>query len=225
LLCITALTAHADSGRTQVESFIGGYIEQVEQSGSRSLSNDDPKKYISAWPQFSLEHLVVNGKDPAKIEIGFFAGTKWAVASSSPRETVVINVGQSVLNDPPSNPNTIVGILLFFETRQIPGKGWKIIVNESDGSAVIKKKQVLTWREYSSRGYKDAIDRVYSGESSARTRGALESQNRQTSQMCEAQKQTCKAGCGPITYWNGRSYVDNPKYNSCDYQCSRISCN
>ena len=48
---------------------------------------------------------------------------------------------------------------------------------------------------------------------------------RQGRQLCEAQKQTCKAGCGPITYWNGRSYVDNPNYSSCDYRCSQISCN
>jgi hypothetical protein len=54
---------------------------------------------------------------------------------------------------------------------------------------------------------------------------ADEMQRRQARQMCEAQKQTCKAGCGPIKYWNGRSYVDNPNYNSCDYRCSQISCN
>lgn len=47
----------------------------------------------------------------------------------------------------------------------------------------------------------------------------------QSRQQCEAQKQTCLAACGNPSYWNGRQYVDNQSWSSCNSRCSQISCN
>ena len=48
---------------------------------------------------------------------------------------------------------------------------------------------------------------------------------RQSRQMCEAQKQTCFANCGPATFWDGRAYVESRTYLGCTSRCEGIRCN
>lgn len=53
---------------------------------------------------------------------------------------------------------------------------------------------------------------------------ANQSQNSSTRQLCEAQKKTCLASCGEISYWNGRTYVENQSWSGCNSKCKNISC-
>jgi hypothetical protein len=42
--------------------------------------------------------------------------------------------------------------------------------------------------------------------------------------LCVAQKQTCLASCGEISYWNGKTYVENQSWGGCKSKCESISC-
>ena len=232
LLGIAALQAHADSGRAQVESLFTQYSEATKQrgvdgSGQKfiTLGDDNPKAYVAAWPQLSKKLLLAKGMDPAKVEIDLRGGT-WVVVSSTPRETAVFWSNDRYSSQPPDDPRQIAGFYYLFETKLEPGEGWKIVVDSKSGKyAKGKSVDAVTWREYVSRGYKNKIDSIYGGESSARGERKSESQQVQTRQVCEALKKTCLAGCGDPSYWNGSRFVDRQSWSGCQSRCGSIACN
>lgn len=74
----------------------------------------------------------------------------------------------------------------------------------------------------------DSIDHekkqgIYSPENQAQRKRDAE-QARQAGQLCEAQKQTCLASCGEISYWNGKTRVENQSWSGCKSKCESISC-
>lgn len=79
-------------------------------------------------------------------------------------------------------------------------------------------------RRASDRDFIDYYSRAQTNKNQNEANGNQD-QRSSTKQICEAQKQTCLAGCGNSTYWNGSRYVDNQSWSGCHSRCSSISCN
>ena len=58
----------------------------------------------------------------------------------------------------------------------------------------------------------------------ASNRDAIDNSARQARQMCEAQKQSCKASC-PAYNYDAKSFDANRTHFQCESRCSQISCN
>lgn len=172
LLGIVSLQVHADSGRAQVESLFTQYSEATKQRGLDgggqkfiTLGADNPKAYVAAWPQFSKKLLLAKGMDPAKVQLDIRGG-KWAVVSSTTRETAMFWHNDRNISQGPENPEQPVGFLYVMETKLEAKEGWKIVVDSKDGEwSKGKSVDGVAWREYVSRGYKDKIDSIYGGSS------------------------------------------------------------
>jgi hypothetical protein len=214
---------HADSGRAQVESLFGQVGELVKRDGiGANFKSDDPRNYIAAWPQISKKLLMAKGFDPKKVHINTIYAGKWAVLSSTPRVTTLVLLSERYFDRAAEDPQEIVARTFDFETKLEPGSGWKIVVDSKGGEYADWKTEMLTWREYVSRGYKDKIDNVYAGGASDRGRRESESQSGQTRQLCEAQKKTCLAQCPPPAQG---FKLDSSARNHCLFRCDDIKCN
>jgi hypothetical protein len=89
-----------------------------------------------------------------------------------------------------------------------------------------KAKQIAAQREERERQAKEAQERrdqAARDEQYRRDAPAREARAR-TNQMCEAQKQSCKASC-PAYNYDAKSFDANRTHFQCESRCSQISCN
>lgn len=161
------INSYASPGRSAVESFYAQYAERCERTDG--FATDERGMYVAAYPQFAISELRAKGLNPERIHLGLRAFTKWAVVSSTLTETTVVAIFSKYLSSPPENPDIVVGAVWTFETKNIPGSGWKIRANSKSGGAIeYKNDTILSWRSYVAGGYKEKIELVYSGERDVR---------------------------------------------------------
>jgi hypothetical protein len=87
----------------------------------------------------------------------------------------------------------------------------------------VEKAQFANWiKNFAS--CKAGVESISKRAQGSNKRDAIDNSARQARQMCEAQKQSCKASC-PAYNYDAKSFEANRTHFQCESRCSQISCN